>query len=75
MKKLTAAGNLYLKKMDLTDMALVKLCCTSLGVLVGLKCAKRHKKGAALLAGGVFAATWVPIMGKFVRALTETEEG
>ena len=74
MNKVLAAGNLYLKKMDLTDMALVKLCCISLGTLVGLKAAKKHKVGIGLLAGSLFAATWVPVMGKFLRALTEPEE-
>ena len=51
MKKLIAAGNLYLKKMDLTDIALLKLCLGALGVLIGLGAARRHRKSAGVLAG------------------------
>ena len=43
MKKLIAAGNLYLKKMDLFDIALLKLCLGALGVLIGLGAAKKHR--------------------------------
>lgn len=74
MNKLIAAGNLYLKKMDLTDLALVKLCVGALGVLVGLGAAKRHKKSLGLFASALFALTWVPLMGKFLRVITATEE-
>lgn len=73
MKKLIAAGNLYLKKMDLTDVALLKLCLGSLGVLIGLGCAKRHKKGAGFLAGFLFILTYVPLMGKFLRAVIDAD--
>lgn len=74
MNNLIAAGNLFLKKMDLTDMVLVKLCVGSLGVLAGLRAARRHKKGAGLMAGALFAATWVPLMGKFLRVVTTADE-
>lgn len=74
MRKLIAAGNLYLKKMDLTDVALLKLCMGALGVLIGLGCAKHHRKSAGFFAGVLFFLTWLPVMGKFFRALTDTEE-
>lgn len=74
MKKLIAAGNLYLKDMDLTDVALLKICLCSLGVLVGLGASKRHKRPAALLAGGLFVGTYIPLMGKLFKVLLKTEE-
>ena len=74
MNKLIAAGSRYLKRMDLTDVALLKLCVGSLGVLVGLGCAKRHRKGAGLVAGLLFALTYVPLMGKFLATLLDTAE-
>lgn len=74
MNKLIAAGNLYLKKMDLTDVALLKLCAGALGVLVGLSAAKRHKKSTRRFAFALFAFTGVPLVGKFLRALTDTED-
>lgn len=74
MNKLIAAGNLYLKKMDLTDVALLKFCVGALGVLIGLGAAKHHKKGFSFLAGLVFVATWIPLMGKFFRVITDSED-
>lgn len=72
MNKLIAAGNLYLEKMDLTDVALLKICVGALGVLVGLGAAKRHRRSAGFLAGLLFALTWVPLMGKFLGVLVDT---
>ena len=74
MKKLIAAGNLYLKHMNLTDIALIKLCVGALGVLVGLKAARRHRKCAGTAAALVFLATYVPLMGRFLSALVRTED-
>lgn len=73
MNKLIAAGNLFLKKMDLTDVALLKLCVGALGVLVGLGAARRHKRSMGFFAGSLFAFTLVPLMGKFIRALTDAD--
>ena len=74
MKNLIAAGNLYLKKMDLSDVALLKVCVGALGVLIGLGAAKKHRRGAGLLAGLAFCLTWVPLMGRFLRAIVAGEE-
>lgn len=74
MNKLVAAGKLYLKKMDLFDVALLKLCVGSLGVLVGLAAARKHRKGAGMAAGLIFCLTYVPLMGRFFRALVTVEE-
>lgn len=74
MNKLIAAGSRYLKRMDLNDVALLKLCVGALGVLVGLGCAKRHKKGAGLVAGFLFVLTYVPLMGKFLATILDTSE-
>ena len=74
MKKLIAAGNLYLKKMDLTDIALLKLCLGALGGLIGLGAARRHRKGAGVLAGLVFCLTYLPLMGRFFRAIVTGDE-
>lgn len=74
MKKLIAAGNLYLKKMDLFDIALLKLCLGALGVLIGLGAARKHRKSAGVLAGLVFCLTYVPLMGRFFRAIVTGDE-
>lgn len=74
MKNLLSAGSLYLKKMDLTDMAMLKFCMGALGVLLGLGAAKHHKKSAGILAGLVFAATLIPLLGKWLLVLTTVQE-
>ncbi|MBC5736738.1 MULTISPECIES: permease of phosphate ABC transporter [Oscillospiraceae] len=74
MKQLIAAGNLFLKKMDLTDMALVKLCTGSLGVLLGLRAARKHRKGAGFAAGVMFVLTLLPLLAKWINAVTNADE-
>lgn len=74
MKKLIAAGNLYLKQINLADIALLKLCVGALGVLVGLKAARRHRRGVGVAAALVFLVTYVPLMGRFLTSLVRVEE-
>lgn len=74
MKKLIAAGNRYLKEMDLNDVALLKICLTALGVLIGLGGSTRHKKRMSLLAGFAFVGAWIPLMAKFFRVILTAEE-
>lgn len=74
MKKLIAAGNRYLKEMDLSDISLLKICLTALGVLIGLGGSKRHRKSMSLLAGFAFVGAWIPLMMKFFRFILTTEE-
>ena len=74
MKKLIAAGNLYLKQINLADIALLKLCLGALGVLIGLGAARRHRKSAGVLAGLVFCLTYLPLMGRFFRAIVTGDE-
>ena len=51
MKNLIAAGNLYLKKMELTDVPCSSCAWGPLGVLIGLGAAKKHKRGAGRWRG------------------------
>ena len=74
MKKLIAAGNLYLKQINLADIALLKLCMGALGVLVGLQAARRHRRGVGVAAALVFLVTYVPLMGRFLTSLVRVEE-
>lgn len=74
MKKLISAGNRYLKEMDLSDIALLKICLTALGVLIGLGGSKRHRKSMSLLAGFAFVGAWIPLMMKFFGFILKMEE-
>jgi hypothetical protein len=62
IEKLTSTGKTYLNEMDLEDMAALKLCLTSLGVLIGLGIPLKGKKPVALLAGFLFTGTYIPLM-------------
>lgn len=66
MKKLFVAANQYLKGCTWKDMALLKICVCAMGVLIGLAVPGRKKRAAAWVASLVFAASYVPLMGKFL---------
>ena len=66
MKKVTDAANRYLRACDWRDMAVLKFCLCALGVLLGLAVPGRRKRAAAWAAALVFAATYVPLMAKFL---------
>ena len=66
MKKLLEAANQYLKGCTWKDMALLKICVCAMGVLIGLAVPGRKKRAAAWVASLVFAASYVPLMGKFL---------
>lgn len=69
MNRLTDAANQYLKACSWRDIAVLKVCTIALGVLVGLAVPARKKKASAWVASLVFAAAYVPLMGKFLSFL------
>lgn len=69
-----AAGRLMLKDMDLEDVAALKLCLLSLGVLGGIAVPLKARKPAALIASMLFVGTYIPLMTKFLGSLVKTEE-
>ena len=56
MKKLIGWADGYLKECTWRDMALLKFCLGSLGVLIGLQVPKKRKKTAAWTAGTAAAS-------------------
>ena len=74
LNKWLAAGRLMLKDMDLEDMAALKFCLLSLGVLGGISIPAKGRKPAALLASFLFVGTYLPLMTKFLGSLVKTEE-
>ena len=71
MGKWIEFGNGYIKTMDWKDMALVKCCLCSLGVLVGAGLSPKHKKIWFGVALGVFLATYIPLMMRLVGTLAK----
>lgn len=66
IKQLLDAAERYLKRCKWWDLALVKACLCTMGVLIGLAVPGRRKRLAAWLAAGVFAASYVPLMARFL---------
>lgn len=66
-EKLTLLGNRFLERSDWRDLALVKLCLCSIGVLIGLAVRPEKRRLPRLLAAAVFVGTYVPLMRKFFR--------
>ncbi len=75
MKKLFTAADTCIAEMNWRDLALVKFCLCSMGILLGLAAPKRSRKWVALGAGVLFIATYIPLMLKFLPHLGRTRSG
>ena len=64
-------GNRYAAKSDWTDFALTKFCLCAMGVLLGLAVPAKSKKAAAVVAGCVFAAAYLPLMKRVFDTVKE----
>ena len=73
MKKLFAAADRYIKTSDWKLIAVLKFCLIALGMMIGLYIPERERKPVFLGALGVFAVTYVPLMGKLFRILAGKE--
>lgn len=69
MKKLFDAADRYLKIADWKDMALLKFCLFSMGVLAGASIPRKNRDTARGIALGVFLSTYIPLMAKFLPCL------
>lgn len=69
MNKLFESADKYLKTCDWKDLALIKFCLRSIGVLIGVSLPAKSKKPAAVVSAIVFVATYVALMPRFFRIL------
>lgn len=69
MKTLFASADEYLQNSDWKDIAVLKLCLLSLGLLAGMQLPEKHRKTARVAAVVIFVATYIPLMTKFLRVL------
>ena len=69
MKTLFASADEYLQNSDWKDIAVLKLCLLSLGLLAGMQLPAKHRKTARVAAVVIFVATYIPLMTKFLRIL------
>lgn len=74
VKNLFYYAEKYLQKSTWKDMALLKFCLFSMGVLAGMAVPVKDKKKAGSIACLVFLITYIPLMGKFVRIVADKGE-
>lgn len=74
MKKLFDYADKYIQKSSWRDVAVLKFCLFSMGILAGLQIPKKNKKEAEMIAAFVFTVTYIPLMTKFLRIVTEKTE-
>lgn len=53
------------------DLAMIKFCLAAIGVVIGAFLPEKRRKPAIWISGGIFAATYLPLMAKFFRIVTE----
>ena len=69
------AGNRYLKKMDLEDMAALKVCLLAAGTVAGLALAKtKAVKAVGVLAGLTAVGLAIPLMCDYLDELDPGED-
>lgn len=71
MKKLFDYAAKYLEKSDWKDLAMIKFCLFSTGILAGIRIPEKYKKQAGCAAAVVFAVTYIPLMAKFISVVME----
>lgn len=58
-------ANEFIKEMHVTDMAVLKFCLMSLGIIVGICLPKKWKRPALFTALFVFIVTYLPLVMKW----------
>lgn len=69
MKRLFVSADEFLRHSDWKDLALVKFCLFSIGLLVGLELTEKWKKGVRIAAAALFVLTYIPLMTKYLGIL------
>ncbi len=73
MKKLFYYADRYIEKSTWKEVAMLKFCLFSLGILAGMQIPKKDKKEAGILAFLVFVLTYIPLMKKLVEIVAEKD--
>ena len=69
MKRIFASADEFVRQSGWKDLAVLKFCLLSLGLLAGMQIAERCKKGVRIAASIVFTLTYIPLMVKYLRIL------
>lgn len=71
MKFLFSYADEYLHRCTWKDMALLKFCLFSMGLLAGMQVLKKDKKRVRMAASIVFVLTYIPLMMKFLEVVMD----
>lgn len=74
MKRIFASADEFVRESDWKDLAVLKFCLLSLGLLAGMQVAERCKKGVRIAASVVFTLTYIPLMVKYLKILIGKSE-
>lgn len=74
MKTILQQANEYGKTMTWKTIALFKLCCISVGMMIGMFMPKKCKEFAIPLASLVFLITYIPLMVGFIQSYRESQK-
>lgn len=69
MKNLLDAADEYLEHSSWRDIAVLKFCLLSLGLLAGMALPERYREKARTAAVLVFTVTYIPLMTRYLRIL------
>lgn len=69
MKRVFDSANEYLRQSDWKDLAVLKLCLLSIGLLAGMEVPERARKGTRIATCVLFTLTYIPAMGKYLAIL------
>ena len=74
MKRLFDYADWYLQKSDWKDLAVIKFCLFSMGLLAGTCIPQKKKDCARIIASIVFVVTYVPLMTKLFKIIVDKNE-
>ena len=74
MKKLLDWANDCIRRWDWKNVALLKFCLLSIGLIVGMQVPKEKRKVVCAAAAAVFLAAYIPLMAKLFRLWTKKSE-
>lgn len=75
MKFLFSCADEYLHRCTWKDMASLKFCLFSMGTLAGMEVSKKNKKKVRIAASVIFWITYIPLMAKFLKVVTDKRNG
>lgn len=74
MKRLIETGQEYIKAMSIRDMALLKICLYSAGILMGLAIPSKCRKKVSIVASILFIVTYILAILPFLKMLQEKSD-